>query len=178
MKKALVLLVFIVFSNSCVKDIDVDQIETAVFSIPASIALLQLDLNPIDFIDTNANEIEESERLFLIDLSDLFKGNSTDSLLWETKFLNTFNRDFICQFEFLPSDIDSEPLMITDPFPVLASSSPIQAITFENEQFDLFTSTRWIMVRVSLESGLPFDSDDDYILSIQSVIHFDYELEP
>lgn len=179
MKKTFLFLSIVIISFSCIRDVDLDQVETASFSTPVDLALLQLDLLPIDFLDANNNEKVKIQKTYLIDLSEFFYDSSTDSIQYVTNFSNTFNRDFECYYEFIGPDANSRPLITTAPVLVPAvSSSEIQSLVFEDETFVLFKQARWIKVRVRLLNGLPFSPNDDLSLSMQSVIHFDYEIEP
>ncbi len=180
MKKALLLISIVFVSVSCIRDVDFDQIDTATFSTPVNLALLQLELVPNDFLDANGFEESRIYEIFLIDLSEFFKESSTDSIRLDTNISNTFNRDFECYFEYVGSDIYGSPLFTSEVFQVSAESPEVlYSNLFTDEEFDQFTiDMRWIRVRVRLLSGLELNSDDMVSLSMQSVIHFNYELEP
>lgn len=177
MKRALLIISLVIISLSCVKDVDYDQIESANFRSPMSIAFLQLDLNQHDFLDSNNNEKPKFTRLFLINLEGLFNESTTDSLVLISQFSNTFDREFVCQFEYV--DGDNVLLMVTDRFPIPSSTTTItQSTTYEGENFELFVRARKINVRVWLRNGNSMiDPFIDNSFTMQSVIHFDYELE-
>ena len=179
MKIVLLFLSLIIISVSCIRNVDYEQVETATFSTPMSVALLQLDLNQHDFLDSNNNELAQIEKSFLIDLSEFFYESTTETLDYVTQFSNTFNRGFYCQFEF--RDSDSLLIPITTPkFLIPAETAqPIkQTVTYEGSEFDRFISARWIIVKVDLENGLPIFPSENNSLEIQSVIHFNYEITP
>ncbi len=180
MKKAFLLISVVFVSVSCIRDVDFDQIETATFSTPANLALLQLELFPNDFLDANGFEKSRIHAKFLIDVSELFKESATDSIRWNTNFSNTFNRDFECFFEFVGSNVYGKPLFTSDVFQVPAESPEVlYSVLFTDEEFNQFTiDMRWIRVRVRLLSGQELNPDDMVSLSMQSVIHFNYELGP
>ena len=178
MRYALLFLFLILSCVSCIKDIDTEQVESASFSTPTSLALLQSYFFPNDFLDANNDEFAKINKVFLIDLSEFFYESATDSLHCVTQISNTFNREFICQLEFLGADANGEALLPLEVFTVPAlSSNTLYAFTYEGEEFELFTDARWIRVGVKLLDGLPFNPDDEVNLSLQSVIHFNYELE-
>ncbi len=179
MRYVLLYLLIALISVSCIRDIDTDQVETASFSTPASLALLQSEFFPSDFLDANNTELAKASTIYLIDLSEFFYESKTDSLQMLTHFSNSFNRAFECYFEFVGSDANSAALITTDTFTVPPlSAQATRSVTFEGAEFELFTAARWIRVRVRLLNGLPFNVDDDINLSMQSVIHFNYELQP
>lgn len=179
MRKALFFILVILTSISCIRDVDFDQIETATFLTPASLALLQLELYPNDLLDANNDEFARISRVYLIDLSEFFYESATDSLLCVTQISNTFNREFICQMEFVGADANGEALLPQEVFTVQPlTSNATHIFTYEGEEFELFTDARWIRMRVRLLDGSAFDADDEVSLNIQSVIHFNYKLEP
>lgn len=179
MKILLFSICLVIISVSCIRDIDYEQAEAAIFSTPMSIALLQLDLNQHDFLDSNNNELAQVEKLFLIDLSEFFNESATERLDYVTQFSNTFNRDFYCEFEF--RDPDSLLIPITTPKFLIpaATIQPIdQIIIYEGRNFEQFINARWITVKIDLENGIPIVPTENNSLEIQSVIHFDYIITP
>lgn len=177
MRKTLLFVSLVIITVSCIRDVDFDQVDTAIFSTQMSVALLHLELNQHDFLDDNNDELTKVEKLFLIDLSEFFKESTTSSLDYVTQFSNSFNREFSCQFEFLNKDDDI--LMTTEAFYVPASSTAVvQSLSFEGEEFDRFLEARWINVSIFLRNGdaiIPSEFDN---LDLQTVIHFDYEIAP
>lgn len=162
---------------SCVKDVDIKQIEGSVFQIPSTIALVKLDLTQHDFLDENNQEVPKFEELFLINLEGIFYESTTDSLELVTQFTNTFDRNFIYYLEFL--DSHNQLLMVTQRRIVQALGSPvIHTQDFEGEEFENITNARRINVRIFMEDGGEIlDPFEDRELKMQSVINYMFELE-
>lgn len=167
----------LLFAFSCVRDVDVDQTMGAAFQFPTSIALLKLDLTQHDFFDDSNLVDPDYKELFLINLDGIFYESNTDSLILETQFINTFDRDFSYVFEFLDSHLD-HVMRPTEPQLVPVSDSPvIHSITFEGEDFENLSDARRINVKISLNNPNDMlDPNDDRILQMQSVIHYMFEL--
>lgn len=179
MKKVFLVISLIIISVSCIRDVDYEQVETAIFSTPMSIALLHLEQNQHDFLDSNNNELSQVDKLFLIDLSEFFYESATDSLDYVTQFSNTFNRDFYCEFEFRDSDSLLIPITAPSFFIPATSTVPItDTITYTGKDFEQFISARWITVKVDLDNGTSIIPTENDNLEIQSVIHFNYEITP
>ncbi len=177
MKKVLLLFSLVLVTVSCVKDIDIDQIEDSVFSVPVSFAFLQLDLDQDDFLDGNNNEISDFFQPFIIDLSGLFYESTSESLEFSTQFFSSFDRDIYCQMSFYNES--NVFLMSSERFLITSSNSPITYTTpYEGADYEKFTNARRIDVRIKLSNGAPIPAGDTSIFSMQSVVHFDFVLEP
>ena len=177
MKKVLLLLSLVLVTVSCVKDIDIDQIEDSVFSVPVSFAFLQLDLDQDDFLDGSNNEISNVFKPFIIDLGGLFYESTSESLDFETQFFSSFDRDISCQLSFYNES--NVFLMSSERFFITSSNSPIiYTTTYEGADYEKFTNARRIDVRINLSNGAPISADETSVFSMQSVIHFDFVLEP
>lgn len=173
MKRLLLLLSLIIISISCVRDVNLEQIDSSIFEISSNMALLKLDLTQDDFL-----EEPRFNKLFLIELEEFFYESTSDSLALVNQFTNTFDRDFICYMEFIDKSnneiLDISP---TQKFVVPALSTVIiqDPIIFEGEKFELFNDARRINVIVSDNGLTPIENGE---FKMQSVIHYTFVIEP
>ena len=177
MRILILLLSFLLINVSCVKDIDIKQIENSNFQIPVTIALVKTDLTQHDFLDGNNNEVPKYAKLFLIDLDGIFHDDSMDSLELVTQFTNTFDREFVYYLEYLDS-YNVRIMTSGREFVPALCSQVIRSEVYEGERLESFADARRINVVVYLlDEGEILDEFNDRELEIQSVINYTIELD-
>jgi hypothetical protein len=170
-KSAIVLFLLLVFSYSCINDIDINQVDDVSFVTPILTSFITLDLTQFNFLDVNDLEIN-----FISDESDIhiteFLSHASDGeVIITSYFTNTIVREFIVKYEFYNS-LD-ELIVTTDEILIQPNVSNIQFQSrFNYNQLENATKVR---VTITMLNGLPLRPLLDRNFSMNSTIGINYE---
>ena len=101
--QTLLLFLFALGSNSCVKDVDLDQAKDIALKPKLQIDLLIFDVNEVDFVDTLTNQqktiIRDTVRLEFLD--DSYIQDDLTEVEFSFKYTNSFSQSFHNKISFL-----------------------------------------------------------------------------
>jgi len=146
MNKFLILVSLLFLSISCIKDLDLSQVNADDTSLktPVTLALLNLKLTQDNFLE-NANEVTY-KKLFLTGLGGILNETKKDSLTLTTHFSHNFQRKVYCHFSY--RDKNNESLPIADGFVIENGTESPHTITYQGDRFDAFSRANWIYVSI------------------------------
>ena len=162
---------------SCVKDIDLDQIDDIEIFTDHNVSLIHFDLGVSSFLDELNNEVlayTDTTRL------PIFAGPYSQNYLIQADFeyvlSNSFNRDITLQFELL--DINKNSLYNFDPIVIPQGSVeiPVTQSVFENEILAVLMTDRVVVKFILSQGNNPLDSVQNYIFSLKSALILHYKV--
>ncbi len=165
------------FLLSCIKDIDLDQINDIEINTTHVVSLVYFTLNSSNLLDELGNEV--------LSISDttifpVFVGSYNENYLVQAdfnyKFTNTFNREVTLQYEFL--DEFNNSLFTFQPINIAANISDYE-ITQSILEADIPTllPTDKIVVNMVMDSGSPMlDPSQNYSFNLQSAATLNYRV--
>lgn len=174
--KFLYLMIFIL-TLSCVKDIDVDQLDDIEILTDHNVSLIHFDLNVSNFLDDLNNEV-----LTLTDTTryPIFVGPYSQNYLFQVEFnysySNSFDRDITFQYDLL--DINGQLVYKLQPILVEKGNIGFSAVQyiFESE-IPAILETDQVVVNISLDDGnIPLDELQDFIFNLKSGIILHYKI--
>lgn len=166
------------FLESCVKDVDFDQVDDIEINTIHNVSLIHFDMESSDFLDDFDNEV-----LFRSDTTamPIFGGGYTVNYLNQAEFIykfsNTFNRSVSLEMEFF--DEFNVSLFILQKINIDANTSDFE-VTQGLDDFELqrFINTERIVVKLMLSDGSPpLDPNQSYLFSSQMAVLLYYKLE-
>lgn len=162
---------------SCIKDIDLDQIDDLEINTTHVVPFVHFTLTSSNLLDELGNE--------MLSVSDttrfpVFVGSYNENYLVQSdfnyKFTNTFNRQVILQHEFL--DKYDNSLFIFQPINIVANSTDYE-ITQSIFEADITTilSIDKVVINVVMDSGLPMlDPSQNYSFNLESAVTLSYRI--
>jgi len=171
LKSASVLLILLIFTVSCIKDIDFDQIDDLTFATPLSVSFVYVEVDQSVFLDANNQEISH-----VIDESDIqiidFLSHAEDNVITIVTYLtNTIDREFVIEYEFY--DAQNQLVMISDSMLIQPNSTNLTyEMSYTYAQLENVTRVR---TSIRMLPGVPLRPLLDRNLSIDSTINMNYE---
>jgi len=168
-----ILLVFVLyFSNSCIKNVDFEQIEELELSTPLDIPLIYFNKTQNDFLDNTNTEI-----ISIIDTTEVKIGkeildNIQGAITYETISTNRFDRNFSVKFTFL--DESSQELFSKEISIPAQANNLHQNTSIQGAELDLFRMMKKVKTTIVLQPGTPIQQTVNANLSLQSALHFTY----
>jgi hypothetical protein len=175
------LLVFLgfFFLESCVRDVDFDQVDDIEINTIHNVSLIHFDMESSNFLDDFGNEVLMSSDTIAL---PIFGGNYTVNYLNQAelkyKFSNSFDRNVSLEIEFL--DVYNGSLFTLQKINIDVNISNFE-VTQELDDFELqrFFDTERIVVNLKLSnSSLPLDKNQTYLFSSQMAVLLYYKVKP
>lgn len=171
LKIIIVLITFIVI-QSCVKDVDFDQVDDASIQTSYISTLVYFDLEPIKFLDEYNNEITWTSDFIEAPIS-----TESQDYLERVEFTviteNTYNRDFKIDVVFF--DENSAPVYQLKPsINILANSTTTTTIIeIPQNEIDVIYSTKYFGFSILMsnsEDGSVLSGNEDFKLNLKSSV--------
>lgn len=170
-------LLILLIGVSCVKDIDLDQIDDIEIFTDHNVTLVHFDLGVLNFLDEFNNELlvfSDTTRL------PIFIGSFTKDYLIQADFNyilnNSFDRNILFQFELLDS-IDNSLLKFDPVFvPSGTTDLSITQSIFEDELPTVFETEKIVVTFAMTSGGIPLNPFQNNKINLKSALILHYKL--
>jgi len=168
-----ILLVFILyFSNSCIKNVDFEQIDELELSTPFDIPLIYFNKTQNDFLDNTNTEIISISNTTEVKIGKVILDNIQGVITYETISTNQFDRNFSVKFTFL--DESSQELFSKEISIPAQANNLHQNIIIQGSDLELFRLMKKVKTTIVMQTGIPIQPTVNRNLSLQSALHFNY----